>query len=199
MFPNIAESFWPAVSMSMIEEHMNRTLEPFMTVRFQSHSAGAEYFDENRPYGPTFDEVYHELWRMVFTPVPLIQKIIEDKMEETGLVPGQYAAAHVRALYGIEERELFYIRDWTFNSLNCASMLYPGGPTFFASDSSIAVAFAEYYGDLKKSKIVVRKHDNPPLHVDKTSKWRGRKASDYYDTFVDLYLLGMSRCVTYNM
>lgn len=200
IFPHIAESYWPAVSLSMIEDQMNNnTEEPFMTVRFQSHSAGAEYFDANRPYGPTFAEVYHELWRMVFTPVPPIQRIIEDKMEEQGLIPGNYAAAHVRALYGIEERELFYIRDWTFNALNCASMLFPGAPIFFASDSSIAVTFAEYYGELKNSSIAVRKHDNPPLHVDKTSKWRGRKASDYYDTFVDLYLVGMSRCVTYNM
>ena len=35
--------------------------------------------------------------------------------------------------------------------------------------------------------------------MDKTKDWRNRPASDFYDVFIDLYSMGLSRCVTYGM
>ena len=37
-----------------------------------------------------------------------------------------------------------------------------------------------------------------PLHLDKAERIDKREPYEFYDTFVDLYLLGMSKCVTYN-
>jgi hypothetical protein len=39
---------------------------------------------------------------------------------------------------------------------------------------------------------------NPPLHLDRCRDWQGRPPSDFYDTFVDLYLIALGGCVTFN-
>lgn len=193
----IARDNYPKNTLEKIQRAMNDTQALTLTVRYQSYNSGADYYDQLRPSGPTFAAVYHELWHAVFTPAPPIAKRIEAYMQNLGLVPGQYVAVHVRSNYTTdpprEELEL-----WTNNSINCASQMMPGTTIFFASDSSRAIDFAKSYGEERNARVVFRTHETPPLHLEKAMNWETRPASDYYDTFVDLYLLGMSRCVTYN-
>lgn len=168
--------------------------------RVQSVTGGAEMYDlELTPYEYAFDEVYHDVWRVFFTPNPSVRTIIEDYMRQWHLSPGTYAAAHLRALYGrTENRSEEQTTEWVQNALNCASMLQPGGPIVFSSDHTLSTEIALAYGYQQNTIVVCRKQVQQPLHLDKADHILHRKPSEFYDVFVDLYLMGMSRCLTYN-
>jgi hypothetical protein len=171
-------------------------------VRYQSFNGGSEFYDTHKPYGSAnFSTVYHHVWNILFTPHPVIGQMVEDLMELWELQPQEYASIHLRAHYGVEfeKRDNEYIEEWTPNSINCASQLVPGGPFYFASDSSYAIVLAKEYGRQQRSVVVARTNAKEPLHLDKVPDWQQRQPSDYYDTFVDLYLLALGKCVTYSM
>jgi len=185
--------------------------------RVQSHDHGMTLYNiqreriSNEKYEPTFQEVYHLCWRKVFTPSVPVAKIIQQQLRTTGLIPGQYVGIHVRALYAVTERDAATISAWSRNAVNCASQLVPGGPYYMSSDSNHAISVAKIYGHEKSVMVAARSsipthHNNndslvlqQPLHLDKTTHSARTLPSDFYDTFVDLYFLAMSRCVTYNM
>jgi hypothetical protein len=105
------------------------------------------------------------------------------------------------------ERPKPQTRLLTQNALNCASTLYPGAPIFVASDDPFAIQVARNYGVRKGGTIIARyevvdtTHASTvaaPLHLELAKNATARRAEDYYDTFVDFYLMGLSRCVTYN-
>jgi hypothetical protein len=178
--------------------------ETVITTRLQSHDHGSAYYNDHRQQDePILRDVYKHIWNVVFTPVPRIVALIQEQLQALHLMPGEYAAAHVRALYLEVDRKPEQLQSWAENAVNCASMLRPGGPIFFASDSYYATEMALKYGKTKGlNTVVARSHNNnnaKPLHLDKTERNSQVKASDFYDTFVDLYLLGMSRCLTYNI
>jgi hypothetical protein len=123
-------------------------------------------------------------------------------------------AAHVRSLY------VFNTTDTAEeeHAIDCASQQQPGWPIYFASDSVAttrqAIAYAqsksESYNsndnnnDKKKTVVVARRGNQDPLHLDRgrdflapSEDWKNRSAADFYDIFVDLYLLASSRCVAY--
>jgi hypothetical protein len=120
-------------------------------------------------------------------------------MQNLGLVPGEYAASHVRALYGVHNRSLTEIVEWTENAIRCATQLRPEGPFFFASDSSHAQHTALDYGKQHRLVVVSRVDKGAPKHLDVNYNNASLVPSDYYDTFVDLYLLGNARAVAYNV
>ena len=107
----------------------------------------------------------------------------------------------------MSERDPGMVQHWTRNALNCASQVLPGGPFYLSSDSSLAVTVGRTYGTEHQVVLgsrtgtttnVDNEHSHAqPFHLDKAP--RSAKVSDFYDTFVDLYILAMSRCVTYNM
>jgi hypothetical protein len=173
---------------------------PLIRTRHQSVTGAAESYDSQLDLGEsTFHNVYHDVWRIFFTPSEPVKVIIETELQ--GLVPGQFAAAHLRALYGhvtMETRTMTSLKDWTQNALNCASQLHPGGPFLFVSDHPKAPQLALEYGHEKGVKVVTRSHQTRPLHLDKVKDWESKRPSDFYDTFVDLLLMGMSKCVTFN-
>jgi hypothetical protein len=168
--------------------------------RVQSYNGGSLYYNANAE-GPKFEEIYHDVWRTLFTPSLPVQKLISDQMERFHLRPGQYAAAHLRGLYAVKDRASNLLEDMSRNALNCASTLRPDGPIYFASDSKLAVDYVVSSFAVKKqpTQIVALQRDYEPLHLEKALNWENRTASEYYDTFVDLYLMGLSRCVSYNV
>jgi hypothetical protein len=182
-----------------VREVANST-EKFARSGYQSFNGGSGWYNEQLSPGETdFDQLYHEVWRIFFTPSPPVARRIQGELEHLGLVPGEYSSAHVRALYAIDFRPLGSIKRWTRNGLNCASGLRPGKPIFFASDSSIASDMAVAYGRNRSLAIVVHKSSpNPPLHLDKPDGNTTRLPSDFYDTFIDLYLLALGGCVFHN-
>jgi hypothetical protein len=125
--------------------------------------------------------------------------MITQEMQRMHLVPGHYVSAHVRALYAITDRPIALIHIWTTNALHCASGLRPGNPIFFTSDSVQARSYSLEYGSRIHAVVGTRTpNPNPPLHLDQETDWENRSISDFYDTFVDLYLLALGGCVTYN-
>jgi hypothetical protein len=178
------------------------TEESLLRSRFQSVTGGAELYDkELGPGETTFNEVYHDAWRVLFTPSKPVRQELEQNMDDMELVPGEFAAAHLRALYArpyLASRLNETVVEWTHNALNCASQLRPGGPFFFASDHTYAIQVAQSYGVQKSTKIVARKHERRPFHFEKEEDWQSLQPSEFYDTFIDLLLIGMSKCVNFN-
>jgi hypothetical protein len=177
----------------------NNSKQVVLTTKLQSYNGGSMFYNDNVE-GPRFETIFHDMWRTMFTPTLPIQNIIQQHLDRSNLRPGEYTAAHVRGRYGkiVWPDQLLYMV--TENSINCASNLRPDGPIFFASDSKQVVDHV--MGKLvpkKSTKIVALQRDYEPLHLDKAKGWRSRHASEYYDIFVDLYLIALARCVSYNI
>jgi hypothetical protein len=157
-----------------------------------------------------YDRVLRDIWDTLFTPSPPVAALIRQNMKDLNLVPGAYVAAHVRALYLSDaSNNTRLIR----NGINCATKLKPGLPVYFASDSSKATRAALEYGRSKQkanvtatATVVARIADTEPLHIDRgmnflhnSNEWQNVSAAAFYDTFVDLYLLAGSQCLSYGV
>jgi hypothetical protein len=174
-------------------------------IKFQSHNHGSGYYERVRkPNEPTFAQVYHDLWRVLFTPVPRIAQLVEQQMGSLGLVPGQYVSVHLRALYAVLERPADLLLYWAQNAVRCATSrleLPPLQqnkplPILFASDSTYSTQQAKLYGQASGIQVVARQHVGRPLHLEKANS---TNPHDFDDTFVDMYMMGMSACVAYGM
>jgi hypothetical protein len=178
----------------------------FVRTKYQSYDGGQNWYNEQLNADEIrFNELYHDVWQLFFTPSPPVAKRIKAEMDMKGLVPGEYASAHVRALYAVQFRHMGSIKRWTVNALNCASTLRPGKPIFLASDSTISSEIADAYGKYMHTTIVTHQSNpSPPLHLDKadnvtdTTSLKKHPPSDYYDTFIDLYLLALGRCTYFS-
>ncbi|CAB9509157.1 unknown protein [Seminavis robusta] len=152
-------------------------------------------------YGQEWLGMFRHMWHWAFTPAPPIAQRVKDNFDRLGIVPGEYAAAHIRAVYAVKERSEKEMTQMTHHAMNCISMLRPGGPFFVASDTAFAVKTAIEYG---RSKNVTVWHNQQwslpeqPLHLDMyDAKDPSLVPEDFYDAFVDLYLLGSTRCVAH--
>jgi hypothetical protein len=168
--------------------------------RMQDYHGGGHWYDTQVVDDePSFIKVFHEIWKTLFTPSLAVKTRLESTMAEMGLKPYRYTGAHCRVLYAMDDREEWVKKNWAENAINCASELRPQKTIFFTSDSANATYYAQQYGEHhnRPVKIATRIPDpNPPLHID--FEWRGRPASDFFDGFVDLYILASADCVTYN-
>ena len=184
----------------MVQEANPRNIS-LLRSRTQSVDGHSEvYNNELQPGEASFEDIYHDVWRIFFTPNKTVAALIEKEIDRMGLVPGEYVASHMRALYGrIVDRKKSVAEDWTKNAVHCASTLRPGGPILFASDHTYSQEVALEYGRALNTTLVSRIHDKLPLHMDKAENWTSLSPSDFYDVFVDLYLMGMGRCVSTNL
>jgi hypothetical protein len=144
----------------------------------------------------SYDDIYHDVFRLLFIPAPPIAKILREELQESGLVPGEYAVAHYRAFYARASRLPRTISMYAINAVNCASQLRPGGPIYFASDSLHALASVRNYSKQNGYRIITIENQEP-LHLDKGENWSQRHPSDFFSIFVDLYLMGMGRCLSF--
>mmetsp|Transcript_1824 Transcript_1824/g.2096 ORF Transcript_1824/g.2096 Transcript_1824/m.2096 type:complete len:649 (-) Transcript_1824:46-1992(-) len=150
---------------------------------------------------PNFDTVFSHIWKIFFTPSPLVAIKIQSKLDEMYLQPNHYVASHLRALYGVEQRSEELIKRFTENALACATQIRPNVPIFFTSDSSRAVDHAL---QLSKQTVGSPPHNirvvtsipnpNPPWHLD---SFLG-PTEKFYDTFIDLYIMALAGCVTFS-
>jgi hypothetical protein len=196
-----SEPFGDNVQHLLFHLKKHNPIEIVVKSRYQSNNGGADYYNEHVK-GPSFAESYHDVWHAVFEPVPVLSTMIKDTLNRLSLQPGNYAAAHLRAVYAVHSRRPHVIKQWAINAVNCASHLRPpaggGGPIYFCSDSKYAIEVVQDYAKQHSRNIVTLIHKEEPLHLEKAN-WTNRQPSEYYDTFIDLYLLGMSKCVAYNV
>lgn len=174
--------------------------------RFQAPDHGASFYNQHIATGePTMAEITRTVWDLFFTPTPAVARRIQGFLSQHQLVPGHYLGTHIRALYAVKDQDPFVVQYWAHNAINCTTRLaHPddGMAIFVASDASAATKLAQRYGTQNGWKVAYHApdvKDKEPLHLDKALHWQGRPPSDYYDAFVDLYLLGLARCVTYGV
>jgi hypothetical protein len=183
---------------------------------------GATQYDEN--FGPdAFAQVFHDLFRVFFEPAPALQGLIQQALHATTptptststsintstiLIPGDYSVAHYRAEYGREVArhpkltEPSFLKRVALNALRCASELQATGtgttrkPIYFASDNPIALETVRQLAiKLNYPILTFDRTEQVPLKLDDCTNIT--QPSDYYSTFVDLYLAGNGKCVTY--
>jgi hypothetical protein len=172
-----------------------------LRTRLQTDKAGQADYDSmiRHTDEAKFDHVFAPLWRIFFRPSKAVEAKIVDFLEANQLTPGQYVASHLRALYGIESRSDSILTRLTVQAVNCSSQLRPEHPIYFASDSSKAAQIAQRYASAMGGRLVVHSPDpDPPLHFDLDPNWKRRKPTDYFDTFIDLYLIALAGCVAFS-
>jgi hypothetical protein len=207
-FINFGEEGGPKVNSISLLVQQAKGNQTVIKAQIQSNDHGSHYYnkkaimntDEDEGVN-AFREHYHDCWYSLFTPTFLLARTIELVMEQLNLIPGEYAVAHLRALYGIEDmgRDLEYVKRWTRNAINCVSGLRPGGPFFFASDSLYAKKIAIQYGAEHNVSVVSVIDDKEPLHLDLAEDWKTRSPSEYFPIFVDLYIMSFGSCFSYNV
>ena len=152
-----------------------------------------------------FSNVYHDLFPVAFIPSLPVQKLIDAKAQSVGLIPGQYSTAHYRAEYGKEVKrhpvlqEPSFIQKMALNAVACASSIQPGDPIYFASDNMLALETVREFAKQENYPIITfDRQEKTPLKLDTTGNATiSYPPSDYYSTFIDLYLAGNGKCVAH--
>jgi len=150
---------------------------------------------------------YSSIWKALFTPSPNVQMAIEKVQRELGITSKKYNAVHVRARYisdtvheHAEQNAINCLLEHRNNEISLLTTTYL--PVYVASDSADTVRQAVQYGRDIGVRVVGCENTTEPLHLDrgnsmleKSNDWEGRPPSDFYPTFVDLYLLADSQCI----
>lgn len=193
--PYIWEHRYFASNIAFKRIHTN--VDQYMLFQYQSWNYGELWYKDNTPTNETFIyDIYKDIWTATFTPSLPIAQRIRNQLKALQLIPGEYATAHMRVLYAIKERSESSMKKIVHNAMNCVSNLRPGGPYFVASDHNFAIEEAKRYGQLKNVTVVYAYHDKEPLHLglhpENDPNVTGPQ--DFYDAFVDMYLVAHTRC-----
>jgi hypothetical protein len=190
-----------------IHSKFNNTRE-VVCMRYQIWDHGSLLYNEiaEEKDEPGFNDVYRGLWNLVFQPSPPVQNLLVEKLKSLDLQPAAYVAVHVRALYKNDASDKNQLVE---NAVRCASGLKPNSsdtPIFMASDSDKVLRHAVAYGKANNRTVVARTEDPAPLHLDRggvflenSQAWNNHTTADYYDVFVDLYLLASAECTSFHI
>ena len=192
--------------LTPFKENAENNPNPLMEVYFQNFKGGDYLYDEllanttwSEPHDK-YEDIFHDLFRLVFTPSPPVQATIDEQMKRGNLIPGEYSVAHFRAFYAVElnreVRSASLLIQGGRNAVNCASHLMPGKPVYFASDSIVSIQGVEQYAKEFDRPIVSLPADTTAeaMHIDYTFNITDPRP--YYSIFVDLMIMGNSRCVS---
>ena len=173
--------------------------EPMIvSTMYQSwHYGELLYNDEYKaPDEPNATTVFRDVWNVIFTPSTPVANLVYNSFDTMGIRPGQYATAHIRALYARETRDAKDTERMVKNALNCASQLFPGGPFMVVSDSVDAIKIAEDYGSYRNVSVVAPPYDEQPLHIGLHNESDPSvMASHFYNVFSDMYLISETKCM----
>jgi hypothetical protein len=169
------------------------------------------YWDQaRRPHEAGRDAIFRSVWDRVFVPSPPVHALVNRHLENLQLQPHLYVAAHVRSLYVDNMIDHHGERV----ALRCARTILlqqqqqevPLQDTiYFTSDSADTTQHAVTFAQQHQWNITVRSSTTPPVHLDRghdfltryTHDWQRHDLDGFYEIFVDLLLLGNSRCVAY--
>jgi hypothetical protein len=213
-----ADSYNSMVFWNVSSVYTNKTTSTTTTTTKQHPSLN--------PAEPPFHEIFHDVWRIFFTPSPSIASKIHQQVTTLGLYPvGSYIAMHLRLLYGAIPLSDAQVRSWTRNMIHCtlrylvpafynSSLSTPSQMTMpvlmIVSDSNQAIQEAVVYAKILQIPLVHRPvtTNQNPLHLEKDFQRKVNPLTTngtvdvvnmeaFHDTFVDIYSLGLSRCVAY--
>lgn len=172
-------------------------------VKQQEHDHGAHYYNmQIAADEPRYWEIFGDVWRYVFTPSPPVAHMIDKYLNELELTPNAYVSIHLRSRYIRDER---HVPSHRKNAVRCAQVTRPGLPMYVASDSAYVTRRTAQFGSNSNLTVKYRFDQEEPIHIDAgrdfitrdNDSFRNFTASDFYDTFVDLYLLAYGQCVVY--
>lgn len=164
-------------------------------------------------------KIYHEIFRLLFTPSQALAERVESTMKSLELVPSKYSSVHLRVKYpnaDVKEESFTFekhkskIIKWATNAVNCAAELHPNSTIYVSSDSNDTVGylleeshFAQHYIDATKHKkhplvvkLVSRDYSNENEHVAFSSV---KEADGFMSVFEDLIIMGMGKCVAHGL
>jgi hypothetical protein len=192
-------AYWAATSRTVVEARTKGVASTFGDSLIAVYDASRD-----SPSDASFEQVFSDVWRVMFEPAPPVAAKIQQTLQEHGLKAHGYVSAHIRAQH---------LRNTTGdtaaikNALHCAVYLQPDVPVYLASDSPEVARFGMNYGrHVLNRSVAAGVRDEPSLHLDRglnfymeSSDWARYPASAYYDTFVDLYILSYGICTTSGM
>ena len=191
---------------------------PLFTVLDNSGDHGAAFYNEARHNlnEPSFQQIYRPLWDALFTPAPAVADLIDRYSRD--MLPRPYIGLHIRSMFEGDESDN---REMIENSVNCAvqlveSSLVLGNSTssarnelpvvYLATDSIRTTNLALEFGLSQNVSMRVVPMKQSPMHLDRgrdylqlSNTWQVEDLEDFYPTFVDLYLLRNSQCVTFGI
>ncbi|KAL7532460.1 hypothetical protein ACHAXR_005554 [Thalassiosira sp. AJA248-18] len=164
-------------------------------------------------------KIYHEMFRLLFSPSKALAERVETTMKSLGIIPHHYSSVHLRVKYpvkGIDEHAFTFkkhksqIIKWATNAVNCAAELHPNSTIYVSSDNNDTVGylleeshFAQHYIDATKHKkhplvikLVARDYSNENEHVAFSNN---READGFMNVFEDMMIMGMGRCVAHGV
>jgi hypothetical protein len=166
-----------------------------------AHGVFEAFRDPDRD--PDFWTSYGSIWNAVFTPSPGVQAAIDKTKRDLGIELGNYNGIHVRARYAKDEVNNRVERYALQCLLSLPNATKTNAPVFIAADSSQTIREAVAHGKSQNMTVVGRVNATEPLHLDRGSAfleyggkdWQNHAPSEFYDTFVDLYILAGSTCI----
>eukprot|EP00977_Amphora_coffeiformis_P002945 scaffold568_cov160-Amphora_coffeaeformis.AAC.2 len=175
----------------------------------------------------SFEEVFRDVWYSCLIPVPAIQQRIAEQMSSLGLYRNNYNAIHIRSRYHVKAQghRLDLLCE---NAVHCLYKLdaqkASTRPIYVSADHRSAVWTTLQYSHklslhhvtareknliLSLSRQQAMQDESGILHLDRGSNHLARNAKDfttsqfeaheYYDTFVDVYILSQADCITFNV
>ena len=202
----------------------NQVTNQVLTIKIQYPSIGFynEHIGSLGDRTNTYTRVYRSLFYCMFALVPQIQSMVNERMEHLTLIPGTYVSVHVRARhpdsghYNVTKRKDNNIDKYgglqfegqtreliistVEKALNCASLLRNSSATstnkiYFASDSHHVNQYVLLQNNRSSSSLQITGilHRKEPLHFDKPMD-ENEKPCDFYDSFVDIWLLSNAKC-----
>eukprot|EP00554_Chaetoceros_debilis_P006432 CAMPEP_0194076434 /NCGR_PEP_ID=MMETSP0149-20130528/3232_1 /TAXON_ID=122233 /ORGANISM="Chaetoceros debilis, Strain MM31A-1" /LENGTH=516 /DNA_ID=CAMNT_0038757175 /DNA_START=80 /DNA_END=1630 /DNA_ORIENTATION=+ len=169
-----------------------------------------------------FVDLHGPIFRTLFEPVSELAKQVNATMTKLNLVENSYTSVHTRCRYPVypvaktegikvdKDGGLQFVGkvktlliEIMQNSVNCAHMLAPDLPLYFASDHDDATRYM-ISNDVKVDDGSIVKpigvdREKEPLHMGSETVDKSTKASDYYSVFEDLLIMGGSRCVSHGI
>ena len=169
--------------------------------------------------------MFHDCWMALFRPVPPIQAIIDRNLRQLGLAPGAYVAVHIRSKYlddnsdkidfirnavscglQLQPGQPIFVASDSNAVLKEATCFKPGNSLNRQENSFSQPVIVSRQGRCPSMSTNTSTNTpsriGEPLHLDNGDNFLCTgcanhyvSARDYYDTFVDLYLLASGGCV----
>jgi len=197
----------------------------YVSAGVQNWDAGSLYYNEQNDRHRdenSYETAFGGMFYTLFTPSSALESLIQRRLTELRLVPGEYVGVHLRARYppqvfrskGKQKHRGVIDKEGGFqlkgdlrramvtvatNAINCAIQVMPNASIYFASDSDQLVDYMTSASPFLSDGIVdimSHEHQGEPIHLD-TKAWVNYTPSDFYPAFLDLWLLGRSRCTVF--
>lgn len=163
------------------------------------------------------DSIFSQIYRLILTPSPPVQRLMDDTMHKLHLNPLEYNGIHLRARYpglsdSFQRKSSWFSRSvdadgfkWTpaakqevirltTHAMDCLDSNDTSLPIYFASDTNEAVKFVTQEQD----SVVGMVTPLEKMHLNRNDRIgliRKTPPSAFYPAFVDLWILSQAKCI----